>query len=172
MRLSGAHIQASIARLVRGLLQMDEQARATERGKLARAGTLLSPPRGKPSALDPMAEGHQIRNFGEGTTHTTIYFPEIRALHICLAPKAEQIEIVRRVRQALAKIEQTVHDAPRASSLLDRLDQSILAKAFRGELVPQDPADEPASVLLDRIRAEREAGGAPKRRGRGVRPGS
>jgi type I restriction enzyme S subunit len=33
----------------------------------------------------------------------------------------------------------------------------LLAKAFRGELVPQDPNDEPASVLLDRIRAERDA---------------
>ncbi len=45
----------------------------------------------------------------------------------------------------------------------------MLAKAFRGELVPQNPNDEPASVLLERIRAEREAhaGSAPKRsRGR------
>jgi type I restriction enzyme S subunit len=42
------------------------------------------------------------------------------------------------------------------------LDQSILAKAFRGELVPQDPNDEPASVLLQRIRAEREAAGPAK----------
>ncbi|MBA4219819.1 MAG: hypothetical protein C0458_03720, partial [Methylobacterium sp.] len=51
--------------------------------------------------------------------------------------------------------------------LLDRLDQAVLAKAFRGELVPQDPNDEPASALLDRIRAEREAaGGIPRRRGR------
>ncbi len=40
---------------------------------------------------------------------------------------------------------------------LSQLDQSILAKAFRGELVPQDLADEPASVLLERIRREREA---------------
>ena len=40
---------------------------------------------------------------------------------------------------------------------------AILAKAFRGELVPQDPADEPASVLLDRLRAERaQAAAAPK----------
>ncbi len=50
---------------------------------------------------------------------------------------------------------------------LDQLDQSILAKAFRGELVPQDPNDEPASVLLERIRTERakreaEAKGAKK----------
>ena len=36
-------------------------------------------------------------------------------------------------------------------------DEAILAKAFRGELVPQDPNDEPASVLLERIRAERAA---------------
>ena len=45
----------------------------------------------------------------------------------------------------------------RGANLLDRLDQAILAKAFRGELVPQDPNDEPASVLLDRIRAGRSA---------------
>ena len=41
------------------------------------------------------------------------------------------------------------------AAIVERLDQAILAKAFRGELVPQDPNDEPASVLLDRVRAER-----------------
>lgn len=46
-----------------------------------------------------------------------------------------------------------------------RLDETILAKAFRGELVPQDENDEPAEHLVARIRAEREA--APKgKRGR------
>ena len=39
----------------------------------------------------------------------------------------------------------------------ERLRQSILKRAFYGELVPQDPNDEPASVLLERIRAQREA---------------
>lgn len=123
------------------------------------------------SALDPeylmfalMAEGDNIRNFGEGTTHTTIYFPEVRAFHICLPPKQEQIEIVRRVKLALTVVERAADDARKAATLLDRLDQGILAKAFRGELVPQDPADEPASVLLDRIRAERAQAAVPKRR--------
>lgn len=53
-----------------------------------------------------------------------------------------------------------------ARDRLATLDQSILAKAFRGELVPEDPNDEPASVLLERIRAERAAAGATPRRGR------
>jgi type I restriction enzyme S subunit len=47
---------------------------------------------------------------------------------------------------------------------VNQLDQSILAKAFRGDLVDQDPNDEPASVLLERIRAEREQGDGAKKK--------
>jgi type I restriction enzyme S subunit len=50
--------------------------------------------------------------------------------------------------------------------LVGRLDEAILAKAFRGELVPQDGNDEPAENLLERIRAERAAA-AKAKRGRG-----
>ena len=55
---------------------------------------------------------------------------------------------------------------------LETLDRSILAKAFRGELVPQDPNDEPAAVLLDRIRAEREQTSSNKQRGKTTRKNS
>jgi type I restriction enzyme S subunit len=48
----------------------------------------------------------------------------------------------------------------------ERLRQAILARAFASKLVPRDPSDEPASVLLERIRAERSAIEAPARRGR------
>ncbi len=112
-----------------------------------------------------MAEGDDIRAFGMGSTHTTIYFPEVRAFHIALPPVAEQREIVARIRSALARADRLEAEAARARALIDRIESAILAKAFRGELVPQDPNDEPASVLLDRIRAERAA--APKaKRGR------
>ncbi|WP_085987277.1 restriction endonuclease subunit S [Pseudomonas alabamensis] len=112
-----------------------------------------------------IAEGEHIREFGEGSTHTTIYFPEIRALHICLAPLEEQREIVRRVESSFAWIERLAAEATSARKLIDHLDQAVLAKALRGELVPQDPTDEPVSAVLDRIRMERAA--APKiKRGR------
>lgn len=72
------------------------------------------------------------------------------------------------IESAFEWIERLSHEATSARRLIDRLDQAVLTKAFRGELVPQDPEDVPASVLLERIRAEREA--APKvKRGRRAR---
>jgi type I restriction enzyme S subunit len=86
----------------------------------------------------------------------------------CLIPTPtieEQIEITRRVEQLFAFADQLETKVASAKSRIDHLTQSILAKAFRGELVPQAPNDEPASVLLERIKAQRAA--APKaKRGR------
>ncbi|MFC0805455.1 restriction endonuclease subunit S [Ensifer sp. P24N7] len=88
----------------------------------------------------------------------------IRSTPVLLPCVAEQVEIVRRVDAALIWIDRLASDATSARKLIDHLDQAVLAKAFRGELVPQDPTDEPASVLLDRIRAER---GTTTKAGRG-----
>ncbi len=110
-----------------------------------------------------MAEGDEIRNFGMGTTHTTIYFPEVRAFHIALPSVEEQKEIVTRVKAGLASAARLEAEAARARALLDRLESALLAKAFRGELVPQDPNDEPAQTLLDRIRQQRAAAPRAKR---------
>ncbi|WAN09611.1 restriction endonuclease subunit S [Stutzerimonas balearica] len=90
---------------------------------------------------------------------------EIKALEINCPTIFEQAEIVRRVEQLFAFADQLEARVKAAQVRIDRLTQSILAKAFRGELVPQDPNDEPASVLLERIKAQRAA--APKaKRGR------
>lgn len=81
-----------------------------------------------------------------------------------IAPALEQIEIVFRIERAFNWIDRLTSEATSARKLIDHLDQSILAKAFRGELVPQDPNDEPAIVLLERIKAERGAAPKTKRR--------
>jgi type I restriction enzyme, S subunit len=80
----------------------------------------------------------------------------------------KQEGVVRRLETVFARADRLEADATRARALLDRLEAAILARAFRGELVPQDPNDEPASVLLDRIRAKRAAAPKPKR-GRGTK---
>ncbi|CAN5253814.1 hypothetical protein BH20ACI2_BH20ACI2_23450 [soil metagenome] len=73
---------------------------------------------------------------------------EVKALLIPLPPLDEQKEIVRRVDELFKFADQIEERYKKARSYTDKLAQSILAKAFRGELVPQDPNDEPASKLL------------------------
>jgi type I restriction enzyme S subunit len=73
---------------------------------------------------------------------------------IPLTTLGEQDEIVHRIEAAFAWIDRLASEATSARKLIDHLDQAVLAKAFRGELVPQDPNDEPASLLLERIKAE------------------
>lgn len=68
-------------------------------------------------------------------------------------------EIVRRADELLLKVNALERRHAVASERIERLSPSLLAKAFRGELVPQDQADEPASVLLERVRKGREADG-------------
>jgi type I restriction enzyme, S subunit len=73
-------------------------------------------------------------------------------------PKQEiRSQIVRRIETAIEWIDRLASEPISARKLIDHLDQAILAKAFRGELVPQDSNDEPASALLERIRTERSA---------------
>lgn len=75
---------------------------------------------------------------------------------VALPPIEEQKEIVQRAEKLFKAIDSIEQDYQKASQLLDRLEQATLAKAFRGKLVPQDPNDEPAAALLERIQAERQ----------------
>jgi len=101
----------------------------------------------------------------KGVAQTGINLRDLKHLPCPQLNLREQREIVRRTETAFAKIDRLAAEAEKALKLTDRLDQRILAKAFAGELVPQDPNDEPAEVLLERIRAQR--GAKPKvRRGR------
>ena len=82
----------------------------------------------------------------------TISQPQIANLILPIPKIDEQNEIIHRV-EALFKIADQIEERyKKAKAYVDKLTQSILAKAFRGELVPQDPNDEPASELLKRIK--------------------
>jgi type I restriction enzyme S subunit len=74
---------------------------------------------------------------------------------LALPPLAEQREIVRRVDELFALADQVETRYAKAKQYVVNLKQSILAKAFCGELVRQDPGDEPATALLERIREAR-----------------
>lgn len=81
----------------------------------------------------------------------------LNAIPVPVASGEEQKEIVRRVESLFALANKVEKQYLAAKQHTDRLTQSLLAKAFRGELVPQDPNDEPASELLKRIQAVRES---------------
>lgn len=92
-------------------------------------------------------------------------------IEIVLPPPEEQTEIVRQVAQLFAFADQLETRVKAAQARIDYLTQSVLAKAFRGELVSQDPSDESARVLLERIKAQRAAAPKAKRGRRSVTAG-
>lgn len=90
-------------------------------------------------------------------TQPNINAETIKELVFPLPPLPEQQEIVRRVETLFKLADQLEARYTAAQAQVDKLTQSILTKAFRGELVPQDPNDEPAEKLLERIREQRES---------------
>ncbi len=105
-----------------------------------------------------------LEAFAAGVAQKNINLSTLSGVFVPIPPLNEQREIVRRIETAFAKIDRLAAEAEKALKLTDRLDQRILAKAFAGELVPQDPTDEPASALLARIRQTRASAPKPRRR--------
>ncbi|WEN40835.1 Type-1 restriction enzyme EcoKI specificity protein [Thauera sp. GDN1] len=85
---------------------------------------------------------------------------------IPLCGAKEQEQLSRLLDEKLSNLEQLEKTIANSMQQAEALRQSILKKAFSGQLVPQNPDDEPASALLERIRAERAAQPPTARRGR------
>ena len=106
----------------------------------------------------------QITETARGATRPGFNTLLLKQLRLPLPPMDEQQRIVTRIEELFGRADAIAAVVEAARQRADKLDQSILARAFRGELAPQDPNDEPASSLLERIRAERTKGGITKGR--------
>jgi type I restriction enzyme S subunit len=107
----------------------------------------------------------EMRGLAEGGNQPNLNLSKIKEFPLRLPSRDEQTEIVRRVESLFAYADRLEARYAAARAQVGKLAPAMLAKAFRGELVPQDPNDEPASVLLARIRAQcgEQAANKPKR---------
>jgi type I restriction enzyme S subunit len=97
-----------------------------------------------------------LEAYAPATAQKNINLETLSEVAVPLPPPAEQEQIVALVEERLSQIDSAEKTIDAELIRSKRLRQSILKRAFEGQLVPQDPKDEPASVLLERIKATRE----------------
>ncbi len=128
-----------------------------------------------PPPFDPDFFEHYLRHqastgrFAAGSRGVGIHHLGAKALSdwpVPIPPPQQQRRIVNEVDRYLSVIDACDRAVDAGLTLSAALRRSVLKAAFEGRLAPQDPSDEPASVLLERIRADRVASG-PAKSGRG-----
>ena len=101
----------------------------------------------------------ELTKYKKATAQESISIEAIRDVFMPIPPIEEQRRIVNKISSVFAKVEEYGKAQESLDNLneelTERLKKSILQEAIEGRLVPQDPNDEPASVLLDKIRKEK-----------------
>lgn len=101
-----------------------------------------------------MTAKERIERYAPATAQKNINLDILEKVAVPLPPAAEQERIVAEVDRHLSRADALAASIAQSKRRAQRLRRAILAAAFQGRLVPQDPNDEPASVLLDRIRTQ------------------
>jgi type I restriction enzyme S subunit len=114
--------------------------------------------------LSLQANYMEMRELAEGGNQPNLNLSKIKNFPLYLPSLQEQKKIVKKIQEHFQVIDRLEQGYQKAIKLCDRLEQSTLTKAFRGEIVPQDPNDEPASLLLECIQKERENQKPPKKK--------
>ncbi len=113
---------------------------------------------------------NMIKDEQVGVAQQHFNIGSMRKLALPVIPLTEQTEINRLIRTMNKFVDQLEENMHALLERLPHLDERILEKTFRGNLVPQDPSDEPATALLARIRAESIASDGQSRPRREPRP--
>jgi len=105
--------------------------------------------------ISPVIQAHITTNKAD-VARANFNLDDVRPMPVLLPPDAEQEEIAAEIERRLSVVEAVEAEVEHGLKRAARLRQAILKRAFAGKLVPQDPADEPAAKLLERIRAQRD----------------
>ena len=107
--------------------------------------------------LSPLGRELVVREASSTTGLHTLSISKVSALVVPVMSSAEEAEILAQLEARLLQIDKSLEKVDEELLKTQMLRQSILKRAFSGQLVAQDPSDEPASALLERIKAEKLA---------------
>lgn len=101
-------------------------------------------------------EALQLNSYATGAAQPGLSVANVLNVFVPVPPTQEQVHIGIRIAESIKIIENIEDEKENLQTLISSAKSKILDLAIRGKLVPQNPNDEPASVLLERIRAEKE----------------
>lgn len=114
----------------------------------------------------------RLRQINQGAAQPNLNTDIVRNIVVPFPPLEEQKEVINEVERHFSQIDHLENTIITSLRQAESLRQSILKRAFEGKLVPQDPNDEPASILLERIKAEKARHATETKKGKTLQPKS